>query len=258
MMKEVRQSHNYIEILPNGVELEMIYIPGGTFMMGTDDAEIERLCKQYVCNYFKSEAPQHQVTVKPFYLDKYQVTQLQYQAIMDKNPSHFKNGGNYPVECVSWHDAIAFCKKLSKISGKQYSLPSEAQWEYACRGVTSYQLSVTQYYYGNDESKLKDYGWYSNNSGSQTHEVGKKIANNFGLYDMMGNLWEWCYDNRHKNYKKALKNCEPWIETIDNIMRIMRGGAWYSESSCCRCAYRVWNNSDLNDNLVGFRVFCAS
>jgi len=239
--------------LGNGVVLEMVKIPAGSFLMGSTDAEIERLIKQYNTDWFKNEAPQHQVNIaQDFYLGKYQVTQAQYQAIMGKNPSSFNKGGNYPVEYVSWNDAVEFCQKLSAKTGKTFKLPSEAQWEYACRAG-----SQTRYYYGDDEGKLGDYAWYDQNSNSQTQVVGQKIPNNFGLYDMHGNVWEWCEDNYHENYNNAPNNENPWYNNSETNLRILRGGSWLNFARFCRSASRNWLDSGFILSYIGFRFFCA-
>ncbi|GEM_PF-1326705 len=253
---------NFTEILSGkglfskSVELEMIYIPGGTFMMGSNESD--------------NEKPIHQVTVKPFYMGKYQVTQAQYQALMGKNPSHFSNAkkaplskggwGDHPVECVSWHDAIAFCEKLSKETGKKYNLPSEAQWEYACRAILPSPSGrgaggEGKYYFGDDESKLKEYAWYNENSGNQTHPVGQLKPNNFGLYDMHGNVCEWCLDDWHSNYSGAPNDGSAWSIEKDFQYAILRGGAWCLLYDYCRSAFRNLSfvgRDDLN-NLIGFR-----
>ena len=134
---------------------------------------------------YDTEKPIHKVNLKAFKIGKYPITQKQYQSVMRNNPSNFK-GDNLPVEQVSWDDAVAFCKKLSEITGQKISLPSEAQWEYACRAG-----STGKYCFGDDVNQLENYAWYNENSGSKTHPVGEKLANSWGLHDMHGNVWEW-------------------------------------------------------------------
>ncbi len=223
------------EDLGNGVELEMVAIPGGEFMMGSPEGE-----------GLDNERPQHNVTVQPFALGKYPITQAQYQQVMRKNPSSFK-GGDRPVECVSWGDAEEFCQRLSKQTGKEYRLPSEAEWEYACRARTT-----TAYYFGDTITKE-----LANYEGSETTAVGQFSPNAFGLYDMHGNVWEWCEDNWHDNYEGAPNDGRAWVSGKGSI-KVFRGGSWrlppYDSCSVCRGSYR---RDDRNYN-VGFRVVCVA
>ena len=171
--------------------MKLALIPSGKFMMGSPKDEKDRL---------DNEGPQREVTIsKAFYMGVYAVTQEQYERIMGENPSYFKGGQN-PVETVSWDDAVEFCKKLSQKSSKAVSLPTEAQWEYACRAG-----STTRFSYGDDDDKLGDYAWYGKNSGSKTHPVGQKKPNAWGLYDMHGNAWQWCSDWYADTYANANK-----------------------------------------------------
>jgi len=229
-----------IETLPGGIELEMIKIPAGTFTMGSDE--------------YDGEKPKHQVKLQEFYLGKYPVTQEQYQAVMGKNPSNFKDNPKNPVEQVSWNDAQEFCKKLNQlIAGKDFRLPTEAEWEYACRAGTQ-----TRYYFGDDAAKLGDYGWYDENSGSKTHPVGQKKPNDWGLYDMSGNVWEWCEDPYHDSYANKPENIKNngnaiWSSS-DASLRVLRGGSWFSLSGGCRSAYRYRADADVRLDLIGFRL----
>ena len=175
------------------------------------------------------EHPQHGVAIsRPFYLSKYEVTQAQWRAIMGTNPSHFK-GDNRPVEQVSWYDCQTFCQQVSTTTGRSAHLPTEAQWEYACRAGTS-----TQYYFGDDESQLGQYAWTMDNSGSQTHDVGGRVPNAWGLYDMLGNVWEWCED--WAGAYSAGSQTDP-TGPSSGTYRVLRGDTW-DLSAGARCAYR--------------------
>ena len=230
----------FTEKLPNRVTLEMVSLPAGQFLMGSPD--------------YESEKPPHQVKLNSFAIGKYPVTQAQYEAVMGINPSEFKNNPQNPVEQVSWNDTQAFCRKLSQITGKTYRLPTEAEWEYACRAGTT-----TRYYFGDDASQLGDYAWYDGNSQDKTHPVGQKKPNAWGLYDMSGNVWEWCEDNWHSSYENAPRDGSAWL-TNDNDYPILRGGSWYCDLSACRSAYRLSDGLRRSDHYggLGFRVVCGA
>ena len=170
---------------------------------------------------------------------------------MGNNPSNFKgflkNTAKNPVESVTWHDAQEFCRKLSKKTGRKYRLPSEAEWEYACRAGTQ-----TRYYFGDNKYQLGEYAWYEDNSGSKPHPVGQKKPNNWGLYDMHGNVWERCEDGWHKNYQNAPKDGSSWDSQLSS--RLLRGGSWICNSRDCRSAFRRWDYADFRDNYYGFRL----
>jgi len=242
----------FTEKISNGVTLEMVSLPAGEFLMGSPDSDPDA---------WDSEKPPHQVKVNSFAIGKYPVTQAQYQAVMGTNPSHFKNNSWFknnlqnPVERVSWNDAQAFCQKLSQITGKTYRLPTEAEWEYACRAGTT-----TRYYFGDDANQLGDYAWYKGNSQNTTHPVGQKRPNAWGLYDMSGNVWEWCEDNWHSSYIGAPTDGSAWsINDNDNDYRIRRGGSWYFNPNYCRSAYRYYLYRRVNVNdFLGFRVVCGA
>ena len=241
----------FTEDLGNGVSLDMVEIPGGEFLMGSPANEKGRK---------KNESPQHKVTVKPFFMGKFAVTQPQYQAIMGKNPSYFK-GEKRPVERVSWNNATEFCQKLTEKTGRTYRLPSEAEWEYACRAGTT-----TPFHFGETiTTDLANYDGnqtYANEFKGQyrrkTTEVGSFPPNAFGLYDMHGNLWEWCQDTWHSNYNGAPTDGSAWVDN-DNRSRFLRGGSWYGNPYFCRSASRnyVSLRRDFNLYNVGFRVVCA-
>jgi formylglycine-generating enzyme required for sulfatase activity len=252
----------FVETLGNGVELEMVSIPGGTFMMGSPDDEPES---------YDREKPRHEVNVPPFYMGKYPVTQAQWKAVaalpqvereLNPDPSHFK-GENLPVERVSWYNAVEFCQRLSQATGREYRLPSEAEWEYACRAETE-----TPFHFGETiTTELANYNGNSTyNNGptgeyrGQTTEVGNFPANPFGLYDLHGNVWEWCLDDWHENYEGAPTDGSAWIdknaETRSN--RVVRGGSWYFTPRYCRSAQRVTDDADAAAPYGGFRVMCAA
>ncbi|GCA76387.1 serine/threonine-protein kinase B [Microcystis aeruginosa NIES-2520] len=235
---------DFTEKLPGGLQLAMVELPGGKFMMGSPDSDPDAQ---------SWEKPQHQVQVNSFAIGKYPVTQAQYEAVMGTNPSYFKNNPQNPVERVSWNDAQAFCQKLSQITGKTYRLPTEAEWEYACRAGTT-----TRYYFGDDANQLGDYAWYEGNSGGTTHPVGQKKPNAWGLYDISGNVWEWCEDNWHSTYENAPSDGSAWLIN-DNDYQILRGGSWCNDPDHCRSAYRSSNDRRDDDNDdVGFRVVCGA
>jgi formylglycine-generating enzyme required for sulfatase activity len=207
-----------------------------------------------------NESPQHQVTVPSFFMGKYPLTQAQYQAIMGHNPSYFI-GNNRPVETVSWDHAVTFCRKLSQRTGKNYRLPSEAEWEYACRAGTKTPFSFGDNittdlvnYNGNYPYKSAPKGKYR----QQTTDVGTFPPNTFGLYDMHGNVWEWCEDDWHENYINAPINGSAWKNRSGSNIKLLRGGSWYYFARYCRSALRLKDSRGLCYRLYGFRVvFCS-
>lgn len=219
--------------ISSSTDIEFMLIPSGIFMMGSKD--------------YDHEQPIHKVKIdKSFYLGKYPVTQNQWKIIMGSNPSHFI-GDNLPVETISWSDVQEFIKKINEMEGiDKYRLPSEAEWEHACRSGT-----VTSFHFGDDESKLGDYSWYSSNSESETHPIGQKKPNDLGLYDMHGNVWEWVQDKWHENYGGAPSDSDVWEDGYSSS-RVIRGGNWSSTARSCRSANRSGNSS--NNNRIGFRL----
>lgn len=216
----------------NGAQLQMAYVPGGTFLMGSPLSETGR---------DNDEGPQSNATVPSFYMSKYEVTQAQYKAVTGANPASFK-GDDLPVDSVSWNDAIEFCRKLSRTTGREYRLPTEAEWEYASRAGT------TGPYAGNVDALT----WYSANSGSQPHPVGQKQPNGLGLYDMYGNVWEWC----QSKYKPYPYNATDGREDLQSTeVRVLRGGSWQSSANSCRSAYRRRVMPDARS--IGFRIVLA-
>ncbi|MBE9194414.1 formylglycine-generating enzyme family protein [Synechocystis sp. LEGE 06083] len=242
----------YREDLGNGVYLDMVYIAGGSFLMGAPSSE-----KKSDWSKGKEE-PQHLVTVPDFWMGKYQVTQAQWQAVMGSNPPRFK-GANRPVECVSWDMCQEFCRKLSEQTGKQYRLPSEAEWEYACRAGTK-----TPFGYGETiTTKLANYnGSYTyaeegkGQYRKQTVEVGSFPPNPWGLYDMHGNVWEWCEDAWHENYQGAPTDGSAWVDNhSQTIRRVLRGGSWSVNPGNCRAANR---NNELARGGDDYNGYCYS
>jgi len=217
----------------NGTQLQMAYAPGGTFLMGSPLSESGR---------DNDEGPQSNATVPSFYMSKYEVTQTQYQAVMGTNPSSFK-GDDLPVDSVTWNDAVEFCRKLSRAVGRDYHLPTEAEWEYASRAGT------TGPYAGNIDALT----WYSANSGSRTHPVGQKQPNGLGLYDMYGNVWEWC-QSKYKPYPYNATDGREDLQGTD--VRVLRGGSWESSVNSCRSAYRRRVVPDVRS--IGFRIVLAA
>ena len=195
--------------------------------------------------------------ISSFAIGKYPITQAQYETVMETNPSRFKNNPQNPVESVSWDDAQAFCQKLSQITGKTYRLPTEAEWEYACRAGTT-----TRFYFGDDANRLGDYAWYDGNSGffwSKTHPVGQKKPNAWGLYDMSGNVFEWCEDDWHGNYIGAPTDGSAWLKNGNDNRSLLRGGSWYNIPNFCRSAFRDYSyRRDYNLFDLGFRVVCGA
>ncbi|MDB9507771.1 SUMF1/EgtB/PvdO family nonheme iron enzyme [Microcystis aeruginosa CS-338/01] len=268
--KESKQSQYFREYLGNDITLEMVAIPGGTFLMGTEDEEIEKLVKKFNWHGFRSERPQHRVTVSSFYMGRYPITQSQWKAIaatakididLETNPSKFK-GDELPVERVNWYDAIEFCARLSKLTGREYRLPSEAEWEYACRAGTT-----TPFYFGETiTGELANYNasnTYAEEAKGEYREettpVGQFPPNVFGLYDMHGNVWEWCADTWHDNYDGAPRDGSVWIENGDDNRSPLRGGSWFFVPLSCRSAFRLdpYRRGD-DDFDLGFRVVCGA
>jgi formylglycine-generating enzyme required for sulfatase activity len=229
--------------LGSGVKLELVAIPSGKFLMGSPNDEKGRV---------DDEGPQHWVTISnPFYIGKYAVTQEQYVAVMDTNPSCF-TGTKNPVEVVSWNDAAAFCRMLSRRTGKTIRLPTEAEWEYACRAGTT-----TRFYAGDSDTVLDSISWFEGNSRGTTHPVGGKAANAFGLYDMHGNVAEWCQDFYDANYYAISPNVDPTGPTSGSG-RVARGGSWLGGANNCRSSRRRNGvNQGNRANIIGFRVASA-
>ncbi len=250
-----KKAQYFSENLENGIQLEMVRIPAGSFIMG--GAKVD-------------EIPHHQVTIPTFYLGKFPVTQAQWQQVTSwpkikrdlfPDPSYFKRD-NFPVEGVSWEDASEFCQRLSRKTGRLYRLPSEAQWEYAARSQT-----ITPFHFGPTiTTNLANYHRiYSPRKGprgkypSKTTPVGSfKVANSFGLYDMHGLVWEWCLDYWHQNYQGAPTDGSAWLENYIDPGHVLRGGSWLNLPNSCRCAERHFLQPYYRSYYIGFRVVCET
>jgi formylglycine-generating enzyme required for sulfatase activity len=237
----------------------MILIQGGTFLMGSPPDELER---------FDSESPQHSVTVPTFFMGRYPITQAQWRVVaslpqvnrkLNPDDSHFK-GDNRPVDSMNWYDAVEFCNRLCQYTHGTYRLPTEAEWEYACRAG-----ATTPFHFGETiTAELANY------NATKTYGDGSKgeyrrettpvdhfgIANAFGLCDMHGNVWEWCLDHWHSNYDGAPDNGSAWLTDDEGARRVRRGGSWYRSPRNCRSASRDYNNPVSNRYSIGFRVVC--
>ncbi len=262
-----KQAKFFKEDLGNSVILEMVAIPGEKFLMGTEDEEIERLVQKFDWDYFRREKPQHEVTVQSFFMSKYPITQAQWRAIaslskvkldLESDPSRFK-GDELPVESVSWEDAQEFCARLSNKTKREYRLPTEAEWEYACRAGTT-----TPFHFGETiTDKLANYratNTYANEPKGeyrkQTTPVGSFPPNAFGLSDMHGNVWEWCEDDWHDNYQGAPNDGSAWLSGTSS-RKVRRGGSWVDVPVYCRSAYRGDTSRDYRFYNLGFRVVCV-
>ncbi len=255
-----KQASSYRENLGDGVKLDMIAIPAGTFQMGSPPEEEKRE---------ESESPLHQVQIKAFYMSRVTITQVQWRAVAElpqverslhPEPANVKSN-NQPIECVSWYDAVEFCARLSNSTGRAYRLPTEAEWEYACRAGTQ-----TPFHFGPTiRPDLANYDGnhpYGNGPQGQYREQTTpsgsfEFANDFGLYDMHGNVWEWCADPWHDNYQGAPSDGSAWEIGGDNRLRVLRGGSWDFNPSYCRSAQRARYAADLRYFNISFRIACA-
>jgi len=258
--------HCGADLTAKGIGMTFNEIPAGTFMMGSAETEKGR-------DYLDDEQ-QHKVTITTaFYMQTTEVTQSQWKAVMGTEPfkgvNNAKEGPDYPATSVTWNDAVAFCKVLSAKEGKTYRLPTEAEWEYACRAGTE-----TRWSFGDDKASLGDYAWYDENAyfagEKHPHQVGLKKPNPFGLYDMHGNVLEWCHDYYGVDYYKQSPEKDPTGPASAPVRssrqraghRVLRGGAWGSwaakspSPSPCRSANRGGNPPEWRDSTRGFRVVC--
>ena len=228
---------------------DMVRIPAGRFQMG--DAN-------------ESDAPVHEVSIVSFYMDKYLVTQQQYEKVMHNNPSRWK-GANNPIEQVRWSDAVRFCNARSQLAGLQpcydlqtwqcnfdasgYRLPTEAEWEYACRAGTT-----TAYFFGDNPAKLDEYAWFDKNAGGRPRPVGQKHPNSWGLFDMSGNVWEWCNDFYAVDYYAASPKQDP-RGPDQGKTKVVRGGAWRFSADNCRSGYRYNESPGYSDVCFGYDIY---
>jgi formylglycine-generating enzyme required for sulfatase activity len=251
-----------------------VLIPDGTFLMGQTEAEKAELIRQVgeedYASYYARELPQHEVTVPPFFMGRYPVTQAQWQAVarlpqveqaLNPDPSRFK-GDNRPVEYVSWYDAVEFCARLSAHTGRPYRLPTEAEWEYACRAGTTTPFAFGETLTTEIANYNGDYTYANDPKGEYRKETTPVdhfgIANAFGLSDMHGNVWEWCQDHWHSNYKGAPVDGSAWLSEDEGVVRILRGGSWIDNPRHCRSAYRFNLNPRYAFNNFGFRVVSSA
>ncbi|MCP3685118.1 MAG: formylglycine-generating enzyme family protein [bacterium] len=198
-------------------------------------------------NSFSEERCKHKVRIPPFYISKYTITQAQWGTVYDQVVTV---DSDCPVYNVSYYGSLNFCRKISRTAGVWCTLPSEAEWEYACRAGTT-----SVYSFGDSVDCLANYAWYCDNSSQRTHSVGCKLPNAFGLYDMHGNVWEWVKDLWHESYSGAPTNGEAWeTSTKYSRMRVVRGGSWYNDEGSLRSAYRECYRDDLEIDIIGFRV----
>jgi formylglycine-generating enzyme required for sulfatase activity len=227
--------------LAEGIEMSLVYIPGGKFWMGSQRIH---------------EYPRHLVEVGDFHLGKYPVTQCQWSAIVKlpqidrplmEFPASFQ-GANRPIENISWYDAVEFCRRLSTYTGELYRLPSEAEWEYACRGGLE-----SAYGYG-DAISTELANFSGGTSRQETTRVGMFPPNRLGLHDMHGNVWEWCADYWHESYEGAPTDGKPWVTGGDSSYRVLRGGSWFNNQWNCRCSNRNWVHPEITSWLYGFRI----
>ncbi len=255
--RERKQAQYFTENLGSSITLDMVAIAGGTFFMGSPEGE-----------GLNTEKPQHKVTITPFFMGKYTVTQAQWSAVaalppinreLNPNPSNFK-GYNLPVDSISWYDAVEFCERLSRLTKRHYRLSSEAEWEYACRAGTT-----TPFHFG--DTITLNLGNYDGSSSYDLSLDGKfrrktvavgsfQVVNAFGLYDMHGNVWEWCADHWHDNYEASPLDGNAWLSNDNYQSRLLRGGSWVNNPWDCRSASRDGYPPDAAHSSFGLRVVC--
>ncbi len=224
--------------VPNGPVIEMVYVEGGTFTMGSNDAK-------GVANHYEATRPEHEVEVSSFFMGRYEVTQALWTALMGENPSNFRGSEQLPVENITWTQAQEFCMLLSQMTGRRFRLPTEAEWEFAARGGKDYAFA------GCERNGLDSCAWYCVNSEGRTHEVGRLRPNALGLYDMSGNVAEWCGDWMGV-YSEARQSNPRGPQAGDS--RIVRGGHYYSTSSSCAVFDRGWYVPTGKTEYYGLRL----
>jgi eukaryotic-like serine/threonine-protein kinase len=272
-----QKANGFAEELADGVLLDMIEIPAGEFRMGSSEAEIQAAfteSKTFSPNakleWFNGETPKHQVTLPAFFMGKFEVTQAQWRAVaqlpqvkiaLKADPANFK-GDDLPVENVIWEEALEFCDRLSKKTGRTYRLPSEAEWEYAARGGTTSPFAFGETITPDIVNYDGRYPYSGAAKGlfrEKTTAAGSLgVANPYGLYDMHGNLWEWCQDYKHPNYNGAPADGSAWIADGEAKFRSLRGGSWNYYGRNCRSGFRYFLPPDIRSLLVGFRVVVAA
>lgn len=227
-----------LEITEN--RIDFVKIPSGKFQMGS----VNELP-------FALETPVHEAVIsKSFFVSKFPVTQEQYENLTGINPSNFHHEKNLPVENVAWFEAKSFCQKLTEVSGKLIRLPSETEWEYFCRAG-----SATEYFFGNHENELADYAWFELNSSEKTHPVGLKNPNNWGLFDIVGNVWEWCEDVWKSDYNNfPTDGSANTLNVEKQHRRACRGGSFAMNAFRCRSTYRSFDWYDTANEKLGFRI----
>ena len=240
------------KVVTNSIGMKLVYVPAGSFMMGSPSTEERR---------FPREGPQHQVRIsRGFWMGQTEVTQGQYNSVMNARPwsgkrvvqAYIQEDANNPAVCVDWDDAVEFCRKLSEQEGKTYRLPTEAEWEYACRAGTT-----TWFSFGDSDSSLGDYAWFRGNAYDEderyAHSVGQKKPNPWGMYDMHGNVWEWCSDWYAEGYNGESPRNDPTGPDTGSD-RVRRGGSWGRTPQYCRSASRSFNTPSQRIGFLGFRA----
>ncbi len=271
IQKYPQEIHYFAEPMPPGYDvvvkpMNMVLIMGGSFLMGSPDTEIDRR---------ENESPQHQVTVPSFFMSEFLITQAHWATVaqwpkvkidLEISPANFK-GTDRPIEKINWFEAIEFCQRFSQHTGRIYRLPTEAEWEYACRAdsTTPFHFGDTittdlANYRGTDHEEYQWSGSYDQGSKGvyrrETTPVDSFSPNAFGLYDMHGNLWEWCQDDYSDNYNVTPVDGSAWVSKENSGLKILRSGSWGDIPRFCRSAIRLSLNPGLRDIDVGFRVVC--